>query len=572
MNSFNRITKLRDLLKQYSIDGYLVPSYDEFRSEYPPKSLQRLKWLTGFTGSNGLLIIKEEKLIFLTDSRYLLQATQQLGNKYRILDMADEASWSKVTKVINGSCILGYDPMIESVNSMQYHQRMFSRENIQLQGVKENLVDLIWVDKPKLESKKILRLAKKDAGLSTGEKLEQLLSKMDKNVDYLLITQLDSICWLLNIRGFDIKYSPLILAYLMIKKTGEVYLFSDSVAEKIEGVEVLKLNQIKEFFIELIISGSTIQASTAVSYWFKETAGTGLFIKEDIIESLKACKNEVEIENIKQTHFLDGLALCRFICWLGVHIGKVTEISAAEELLKFRQMAKNFVDLSFTTISAFAENGAVVHYKPSKKTDKTITKDNLYLLDSGGQYKFGTTDVTRTFYFGSPNIEQKRNYTLVLKGLIRLSQLKFPIGTNGAQLDSLARLDLWQYGLDYGHSTGHGVGYFLSVHEGPRTFSKSGSAPLRVGMVTSNEPGYYKEGAYGIRIENLMLVVESETKGFLEFETLTLVPIPHNLVDFDLLDNREKAWLQNYNQKVFERMSPHLTAEERNRLQSICHC
>ncbi|MDJ1407474.1 MAG: aminopeptidase P family protein [Candidatus Midichloria sp.] len=572
MNNFNRITKLRNLLKQYSIDGYLVPSYDEFRSEYPPKSSQRLEWLTGFTGSNGLLIIKEEKLIFLTDNRYLLQAVQQLGNKYQILDIADEISWSKIAKLVKSSCALGYDPMIESVNSVQYYQRMFLRKNIQLQGVKENLVDLIWVDKPKLESKKILRLTKKDAGLSTEEKLGQLLSKIDKNVDYILVTQPDSICWLLNIRGFDIKYSPLILAYLIIKKTGEIYLFSDSVAEKIEGVEVLKLNQIKEFFIDLIISGSIIQASTAISYWFKETAGSSLFLKDDIIESLKACKNEVEMENIKQTHFLDGLALCRFICWLDEHIGKVTEISAAEELLKFRQMARNFVDLSFSTVSAFAENGAVVHYRPSKKTDKTITKDNLYLLDSGGQYKFGTTDVTRTFCFGAPSIEQKRNYTLVLKGLIRLSQLKFPIGTNGAQLDSLARLDLWQYGLDYGHSTGHGVGYFLSVHEGPRTFSRLGSAPLKAGMVTSNEPGYYKEGAYGIRIENLMLVIESEIRGFLEFKTLTLVPIPHNLVDSELLDNREKAWLQNYNQEVFERMAPHLIPEERNQLQNICHC
>ncbi|WHQ46700.1 MAG: aminopeptidase P family protein [Candidatus Midichloria sp.] len=572
MKSFDRITKVKNLLKQYNIDGYIVPSYDEFRNEYTPKPLQRLEWLTGFTGSSGLLIIKEEKLLFLTDSRYLLQAKQQLGNKYQILDIADEESWKKITKAVKNYCILGYDPMIESISSIQYYQKVFSHKNIQLQAVKENLIDLIWLDKPKLGSKKILRLTKKEAGLSTEEKLEQLLLKIDKNVDYLLVTQLDSICWLLNIRGSDIKYSPLILSYLLIKKKGNIYLFSDSVTEKIEGVKILKLKQIKELFIELIIPGSIVQSSKEVSHWFKETAGASMIIKEDIIELMKACKNNVELEHIRQAHFLDGLALCKFICWLEAHIGKVTEISAAEKLLKFRQMANNFIDLSFTTISAFAENGAIVHYKPTKKTNKTITKDNLYLLDSGGQYRFGTTDVTRTFCFGIPTIEQKRDYTLVLKGLIRLSQLKFPISTNGAQLDSLARLDLWQHGLDYGHSTGHGVGYFLSVHEGPQTLSRSGSVPLKTGMITSNEPGYYKEGEYGIRIENLMLVRESEVKGFLEFETLTLVPIPLNLIDFELLDNREKVWLQNYNLKIFEIMSPHLNVEEKNQLQSICYC
>ena len=567
-----RIDELRELLKEYELNGYLIPSYDEFKNEYTPSHLKRLGWLTGFDGSNGVLLVTEDKLIFFTDTRYTAQANRQLNESYRILDIYNENSWHAVLESLSESFVLGYDPMIESIDSVKNYRKLISNRDIHFKSVERNLIDLLWLNKPKVLCKSILRLTKEEAGLSTSEKIEQLLKKMEPNAEYLLINQLDAICWLLNIRGGDIEYSPLIIAYLIIKKDGECYLFTDSIDETIENVEILKLTKIKDFFINLVLSGAFIEASCDVSSWFLDIADNSLITKKSSVEMMKACKNDIEIANIKEAHFLDGLALCKFICWLEDNIDRATEISAAKELLKFRKAADSFIGLSFATISAFAENGAVIHYKPTQKTDKIITDESLYLLDSGGQYKFGTTDVTRTFCFGAPSEQQKRNYTLVLKGMIRLSQMKFPIGTNGAQLDSLARFDLWQHGLDYAHSTGHGVGYFLFVHEGPQRISKAGSVAFQPGMITSNEPGYYEEGEYGIRIENMMLVKKSDVEGFLEFETLTLVPIAQNLIEFSLMNNSEREWLKNYNKKIFKTMLPHLDESEKNRLQRICDC
>ena len=571
--NLNRIQKLRQLIQGYNIDGYLIPSYDEFRNEYTPKHLRRLEWLTGFDGSNGVLLLTYNRLLFFTDNRYLLQAKKQLYLEFQIFDLVESDAWERALYEFRADLKLGYDPMIESIDSIKRYQKLFENKSIVLCPIEGNLVDKIWLDKPVLSKyNKILKLADLDAGLSVEDKLKQVLKKMDKNADYLLVTQLDSICWLLNIRGMDIDYSPLILGVLMINKHGDIYLFSDTVHEEIIGVKVLELNEIKSFFKQLLSQNKKIQTNSSASYWFEQIGVDNLIIREGIIEQIKACKNEVEIKNIRNAHFLDGLAICKFICWLEQHIDKTTEISAAEKLLWFRQQADSFVDLSFATISAFGANAAIVHYKSTIETNSTINKENLYLLDSGGQYKFGTTDVTRTFCFGNPSLEQKLHYTLVLKGLIRVSSARFPIGTNGAQLDSLARLDLWSHGLDYGHSTGHGVGYFLSVHEGPQRIARNSTVDFKAGMITSNEPGYYLHGKYGIRIENIMLVKDSITKGFLEFETLTLVPIPTNLIKFDLLDSNEKFWLRDYNNQVLTIMSQYLQDTEKKQLQRICYC
>jgi Xaa-Pro aminopeptidase len=566
----NKVSKLTAQFEKYEIKGYIVPSYDEFRNEYVPSHLQRLSWLTGFTGSNGILILNKEQLFFMTDSRYTIQAKTELSNKFQILDMTDANSWARVFSSFKEGEYIGYDPMIESISTFARYHRLCKAHSVKLKPINENLVDLIWVEKLIPNKKGLLKLSIKEAGESSDNKIALAIKNMNNNSDYLLVNNLSLICWLLNIRGNDIKNTPLILGYLVICRNGKCYLFSDSIKDPLENVQIFSLSNIRDFFINLIISGAIIEAGSDISIWFKEIAQEALKVVENTLQLTKATKNTTEIANIKRAHFEDGVALCKFIIWLAENFNSTDEIAASEQLLYFRKQSDIFIEPSFDTISAFGSNGAIIHYKPSKETNQIITNNNLYLLDSGGQYKFGTTDVTRTFCFGKATAEQKKHYTLVLKGMMRLSMLKFPLGTNGAQLDSLARLDLWMQGLDYPHSTGHGVGYFLSVHEGPQSISKLGTIAMAPCMVLSNEPGYYKEGEYGIRIENLMLVKESKTKGFLEFETLTMAPIMKNLVDLKLLNEVEKNWLDNYNMTVFNKVGKILGSTQRNKLQTIC--
>lgn len=530
-----KLKNLRNQLSSQKIRGYLIPSKDEFLGEYTPKHLARLKWLTELECSNGLAIVTNKKALFLTDGRYFTAARSELSKDWEIGDISDGTYIKNWVKHNIGDSQVGFDPMV--FNNKDY--TCFKKVGLNLKILESNLVDLAWKRKDDVKTEAFF-LEKAQAGQSVEDKITRVCESLSYDVDYVLFTNPEAICWLLNMRGNDLEFTPLVLGYLFLHKDGSFKLFLKN-----------ELHEAKQYFLELIKKKKKVQFDeNKTPYWFFANRGNRIILKVDPTELMKAVKNKAELKGIRNAHMEDGVAVQKFLKWLKCNIGKVDEIKAAEKLLEFRRASKNFVSNSFETISAYGSNGAIIHYKPTKKTSKLINKDSLYLLDCGAQYQFGTTDITRTMCFGKPTKEQKRNYTLVLKGHIALALAEFPEGTSGGQLDILARQFLWNYGLDYGHGTGHGVGHFLSVHEGPQRIGKLGSnQPLLEGMILSNEPGFYKVGEFGIRIENLIEVVKSSKKGFLKFNTLTQVPIDINLVDKKLLTPAESKWLTEYNKK-----------------------
>jgi len=538
--------KILQLIKSFSknkINAYLIPSTDEFLNEYTPSHLRRLEYVTGFSGSYGIALISNTQNYLITDGRYLLQAKQELPKDFKIVEGISKVDVQDMGKI-------GYDPMLFSNATIA----ALKKQKLDLVPVEKNLVDSIWQDRPVIHNRPALLLDKKYSGMDSSNKITNVIKRLNKDADYLLLTNPDSICWLLNVRGHDVPFTPVLLSYLLLSRRGKVILFTDPrKVSHIKGLETKDIGEIKKEFKSLIKSKHKIQFDpNRTPVWFSENGRERVITENDPIALPKACKNDVEIKGIKEAHLQDGIAVKKFISWLTKNVSKnIDEIYASAKLLEVRNERNLFQYPSFETISAFGSNAAIVHYKPTAKTNKKITKNGLYLIDSGGQYLNGTTDVTRTICFGKPTSEQKRNYTLVLKGHIAIATAKFPEGTTGSQLDSLARQFLWQYGLDYKHGTGHGVGHFLAVHEGPQNISKvASSVPLQENMILSNEPGFYKAGEYGIRIENLVRVIKSKSKGFLEFETLTLVPIATNLIDKKLLTIQEINWVSEYNNKV----------------------
>ena len=544
----NKITELRNQFDTYGITAYVIPSNDEFLNEYVPRQFRRLEYITGFTGSNGIAIITKDKLAFYTDGRYLLQAQQELDSDFSVLDMYERKSCEWFDIGLNNGDILGYDPMLHSKKNLEYYEKLTKQYNYQLKPV-PNLVDKIWQNRPASGTKKAFNLGVEFSGRSSTDKIADITSQLQ--ADYLLLCNPDSICWLLNIRAHDIEYTPVLLSYLMLSKSGAITLFSDPSKTSDIQAEVKPWNSAQDFFTKLLKEGKSIQVDPAKTpVWFTSHQ-TQLVLATDPCELPKAKKNAVEIQGMRDCHETDGKAVTNFLKWLKENYQSgVDEIKAAEKLLEFRKQGEHFVEPSFESISAFAENAAVIHYRATPKTNKQITGDNLYLIDSGGQYLTGTTDITRTICLGSPKREHIENYTLVLKGHIAIASAIFPVGTTGAQLDALARQYLWRFGRNYMHGTGHGVGHFLSVHEGPQGISKLNTTVLEPDMIISNEPGYYKEGEYGIRLENLVLVKQSSFKGFLELETITLVPFEDALIDLSMLETHEKKWLRNYSSLV----------------------
>lgn len=518
------LSKLQKELKRAKLDGFITPSTDEFLNEFTPDHLNRLKTLTGFSGSFGIAICN----YFITDGRYLLQAKNEIDKSFEII----ETRTPKIDK-LKGKKI-GYDPMTISQRYLRMIECIFGKE-LNLVPTK-NLIDKISKPKPP-EARAVFELPLKYAGMTAAEKI-RLVREHFKS-DFLLVTNPDAICWLLNIRGYDIPYNPYLLAHLLLPKAGYPMLFTDTKKVlHISHVKVLELSELKNH-----LKGTIQFDPNKTPVWFRQNI-KGKVEAVDPIDLIKAVKNKTEIKGFIDCHIEDGKALTAFLKYLEKNWKWLDEISASQKLLEFRKKGKLFQYPSFESISAWGSNGAIIHYRVTPATNKKFQKDNLYLIDSGGQYMNGTTDVTRTVCFGKPSKEHIRNYTLVLKGHITLAMAKFPEGTTGEQLDALARQYLWQAGLDYNHGTGHGVGHFLGVHEGPHSISK---LPTRVSleenMIVSNEPGYYKSGKYGIRIENLLSVVKSKTKGFLEFQTLTQVPYDHKLIDKKLLSKEELKWL-----------------------------
>ncbi len=580
-----RLAALRTAMAEAGVDGYLIPHGDDHQGEFVAPYAERLKWLTNFTGSAGAAAVLKDRAAIFIDGRYTLQVRDQVdGTLYEYRHLIDEPAAAWLSDHLAGGMKLGFDPKLYTPAGLARIEEACARKNAALVALDTNLIDKIWTGHPARPREPAIVYPEKFAGRSGAEKRE-LVAKVlrDQGQDAFLFTALDSIAWLFNLRGGDVEFSPLLYAYAVVfAKDAKAILFVDpakitpEVGAHLGDVTVKDYDEVaavlKALPQEVAVIG--LDRDTA-SRWVTDRvadAGRKAVPGVDPATALKARKHPVELQGVREAHIRDGAALTRFLAWIDREgpKGTLTEISAADRLAKFRGELNTYRGPSFATICGAGANGAIVHYRATEKTAARIAADMVLLVDSGGQYLDGTTDVTRSVAIGTATPEQKRRFTLVLKGHIALANAKFVKGTTGGQLDALARFALWQEGLDYDHGTGHGVGTYLGVHEGPQRIGKAGSGvALEPGMVISNEPGYYKTGEYGIRIENLVAVREAaETppgaeKPLLEFETLTLAPIDLDMVDESLLTAPEKGWLNRYHADVRAAIAPQVDADTR---------
>lgn len=570
-----RLSQLRDKLINHKLDAYLQPVHDEWMSEYPPACNRRVEWLTGFSGSAGLAIILAEKAVLFVDGRYTLQASEQVGAEYEVLNSADVTAQSWLEKNLGNGAKVGYDPKL-------YTKVMLDKFKQFSLIPTENLIDALWENRPPKPATEIFAHDIIYSGETSMEKRLRVAGEIKKSrADAAFLSAPESVNWLLNIRACDTENTPLCLAFAIIDVQGNVQLFVDSARldEKLKkhlggGVKICAPDSLAEELRSLSQKTMLVDKQTTTVFITDLCSASGikLLAGTDPCVLFKAIKNPVELAGIRKAHIRDGAAVAKLLCWLEKQ-ENISELEVADKLLLFRMQNDLFLEPSFDTIAGSGEHGAIVHYRATQESNRVLQKGELFLLDSGGQYFDGTTDITRTVAIGEPSAEHKDRFTRVLKGHIALAMAQFPEGTAGSQLDALARQYLWQEGIDYDHGTGHGVGCFLGVHEGPQRISKrGGDAPLAVGMVVSNEPGYYKAGEYGIRIENLVTVVEKSVgengKKFLGFETLTCAPIDVRIIDFLLLTEVEKKWLDNYHGWVKTQILPLLDADEREWLAS----
>ncbi len=580
----NRVKIVKDLkirLKQLEVDFFILPNSDSFFLEFVPKRYRRVEFLTGFEGSNCQLLIKEGKSCFFTDGRYTLQAKQEIDlDEFEIVDLADESLIKRLSKELSKGKKVAIDPKLHSVEFVNHLQEICDKKKVELYMFQSNPVDQIWEDaifrgtkfeRPKNNNYKIVDHSQRYCGRETKDKIKDVLKKCKS--DAVLICEAESICWLFNIRCHGaVDYSPILPCYAFLYKDGSCDFFLDFDGST-GGLTFFKDKKI--FFRRIKFKTKPSKKFKSIEIDPKQTnyAIYKALLESDIkvkeatnsILEMKAVKNDVEVHNAIKAHKIDGVAVTKFLYWLDMAMKKgevVDELKAERKLLEFRKKGKGFVYDSFRSISGFGSNGAIIHYHSSEKTNKKFEGNSLYLIDSGGQYRYGTTDITRTVAIGKPTKLMKRNFTLVLKGHIALSMAVFDGETSGADLDKIAREPLNKEKKDYAHGTGHGVGSFLSVHEGPVSISKNAKNHFfKPGMILSNEPGYYKEGAYGIRIENLV-VIEKNSKDKFVFKPLTLVPIDSRLVDFEILDDLEKLWLKNYHNEILLRLGPKLSKDE----------
>ncbi len=566
----NNITKLKKLFAEHKIDGYLISTRDEYLSEYPPKNSRRLEYLTGFTGSNAITIVLKNKVLFFTDGRYLTQCKSELDSEVLVFDQKNlvRFSWKDY---INDEDIIGFDPRILNNNILHYFN------SINLKSLENNLIDEIWYNKPKAPSSKIYDYNISFAGQSAEDKIAKCREFLSHyKAQYLIITNPESVCWLFNIRASDLEFSPLLLAHACISQD-KSYLFVESsvnhnLKEKKPFIDILP----NEYLSQIInnAEGKILFDDNFCPKYYSD------LIKQRQFSSItnpcllwKSCKNSVEIERMIEGHIEDGIAMCEFLAFLSyTDLKNYSEYDIGLVLTDFRSKRKNYISDSFPSIVGFGSNSAVIHYRADQHSAKKISSNGLLLIDSGGQYLGATTDITRVISIGAPSMKHKEYYTKILKGHLSLAMIKFPKNAvTGANLDILARQFLWDRGEDYPHGTGHGVGSFLSVHEGPQNISlNSYNTYLANGMVVSNEPGFYAPDEFGIRIENMMYVKDSLYNNFLEFEMLTLVPYEMNLIDFDLLTVQEKDYLDNYYAKLERLVLPHLSQKAKNWFASAC--
>lgn len=585
-----RLAALRHELAQRGLDGFVIPISDEHLSEYVGAYAQRLQWLTGFNGSAGTAVVLAGRAAIFVDGRYTLQVRDQVdGALWEYLSVPETSAAKWLGEHAPQGARIGYDPWLHSKGWTENTTIELTRRGAALVAVEGNPVDRVWQDRPCPSPAPALVHDAAFAGRSNSDKRQELAAWLAREtLDACIITALDSIAWLFNIRGSDVDRTPVVLSFAIAHADGTADLFiaPGKVSAGLEAhlgkaVRIHPRDSFASALAALAGKRVAVDRDRSVAAIFEALGNAGAQIVEtpDPCVLPKAQKNAAEISGHRTAQARDGAAMVRFLHWLSVTApkGGVSEIDAAERLHQFRRETGNLRDLSFDTISGSGPNGAIVHYRVSEESNRILEPGSVYLVDSGGQYLDGTTDITRTVWIGpgEPPAEVKDRYTRVLKGHIALARATFPKGTDGAQLDVLARQFLWAEGLDYAHGTGHGVGSFLSVHEGPQRIAKSGNGQaLLPGMILSNEPGYYKTGAYGIRIENLLLVEEREIGGsegdWLGFETLSLVPIDRALVDGALLDAHEREWWNAYHAQVRDVLAPQLDGETLAWLEEAC--
>ncbi|MFK7793091.1 MAG: M24 family metallopeptidase [Devosiaceae bacterium] len=583
-----RLAALRAAMLKHNLDGLLVPRTDEHQSEYLPAYAERVAWLTGFTGSNAFVLILPEEARVFTDGRYTLQVrAQTVQPDFTPDDMVE----NPIAKYLGGLTLtgkrIGYDPWLHTINGFKRFQAAAAKAGASLVPTRHNVVDSIWGDQPGRPSRPIVPHLLEHAGQSFDEKLTAIAETVrEKSADAVVLTQADGAAWLFNLRGSDVPQKPMFLAFAIVAANGNATLFVDpgkltaEAQQQLASVTIADIATFPSALKDLGKAGLTVMVDPAnVSVKIADTitdAGGTLTEATDPIEAPRARKNTTEQAGARAAHTRDGAAVSRFLAWFDREApkGDLDEITAAEKLLAFRRETNQLRDISFSTISGAGANGAIVHYRVTHKTNAAIAPNSLYLVDSGAQYLDGTTDITRTLLVGEPDEEHKRAYTLVLKGHIALATARFPKGTTGAHLDALARQFLWSYGMDYAHGTGHGVGSYLGVHEGLARIAKQGNVPLEPGMLLSNEPGYYREGAFGIRLENLVFVTEPEDVGgdqpMMGFETITRAPFERRLINISLMSTSELAWLNNFHAHVLADIGPQLSGDDLAFLQAAC--
>src|SRR5262245_9195487 len=565
-----RVEALRAELSKRGLTGFILPRADRHQNEYVPPSEERLAWLTGFTGSAGTTVVLEDRAALFVDGRYTLQAGMQVdASVFTIVNVGETPPDKWLAKNLTAGAKLGYDPWLHTVDGAEKLARACTDAGATLTPVESNPVDTIWTDRPAPPTGAVTLHDFRYAGEYASSKLNRIRAEIaNLRADALVISDPHAVAWAFNIRGSDVAHTPLPIAFAVVPQEGKPALYidgaklSNAVRHNLE--EIANVRDPADFIRELTalgLTGKTVRLDQATAadalVRIVTDAGGKASRGADPIALMKAVKNPVEIEGAHEAHLRDGVAMTRFLAWFDREApkGELTEIAAVEALESFRRDTGLLKDVSFPSISGAGPDGAIVHYRVTRGTDRPIRPNELFLIDSGGQYEDGTTDITRTVAVGEPTQEMRERFTLVLKGHIAIARAVFPDGITGAQLDPFARQPLWEAGLDFDHGTGHGVGSYLSVHEGPARISKLGTTPLKRGMILSNEPGYYKTASYGIRIENLVLVTEAAAppgaeKPLNTFETLTLVPIDRRLIEPGMLTDEEFSWLEMYHAKV----------------------
>ncbi len=580
-HSAARVAALRDELKRRGLDGFIVPRADRQQNEYLPAGEERLAWLTGFTGSAGAAIVLAERAVLFVDGRYTVQAATQVDAAiFSIEHLVDTPPDQWLEQNLTAGAKIGYDPWLHTADNAERLRKACAGAGAELVAVADNPIDALWNDRPAPPTGAVTLRDMTFAGESAADKLKRIRAELTKlRSDAMVVSDPQNVAWAFNIRGSDVTHTPLALGFAVIAREGRPALYladgklDNKVRQALEEIAELRepgalandLGQLKDKTVRL----NSASAADALTRLVSEGGGKPVRAA-DPIALMKAIKNHAEIVGSRAAHKRDGEAMARFLAWLEREApsGKLTEIEAVEALESFRRETGVLKDISFPTIAGSGPNGAIVHYRVTRASNRRIGVNELFLVDSGAQYEDGTTDITRTVIVGTPSEEMRDRFTRVLKGHIAIATAVFPENTSGAQLDPFARIALWQAGLDFDHGTGHGVGSYLSVHEGPARISKLGQVSLRRGMILSNEPGYYKTAAYGIRTENLVLVIaapepEGAEKPLNAFETLTLAPIDRRLIDTRMLTGKERAWLDSYHARVNEVIGPQLDAPTR---------